>query len=58
LGEEKLKNAGNYYAGNVIKFERPQVLLIEGKPAFLYVASGFHFFGGKSPVNYVMRFTN
>jgi lysophospholipase L1-like esterase len=58
LGEEKLRNAVNYYAGNIIKFERPQVLLIEGKPAFLYVASGFHFFGGKSPVNYVMRFTN
>jgi hypothetical protein len=58
LGEEKLKNAINYYSGNIIKFERPQVLLQDGKPAFLYVGSGYHFFGGKSPVNYVLKFTN
>jgi lysophospholipase L1-like esterase len=58
LGEERLKNAVNHYSGNIIKFERPQVLLMDGKPAYLYVASGFHFFGGQSPVNYVLRYTN
>ena len=58
LGEERLKKAVNHYSGKIIKFERPQVLLIDGKPAYLYVASGFHFFGGGSPVNYVMRYTN
>ncbi|MEI7422907.1 MAG: glycoside hydrolase family protein [Prolixibacteraceae bacterium] len=56
LGEEKLQKAINYYSGNIIKFERPQVLLMDAKPAFLYVASGYNFFGGKSPVNYVLKY--
>jgi hypothetical protein len=56
LGEEKLKNAVNHYSGNIIKFERPQILMIDNKPAYLYVTSGYHFFGGKSPVNYVMKY--
>ena len=56
LGAEKLKNAVNYYAGNIIKFERPQLLLIHGRPAYLYAASGYNFFGGSSPVSYVLKF--
>ena len=56
LGKEAIKNAVNHYAGNIIKFERPQLLLIDKKPAFLYVTSGFHFFGGKSTVSYVLKF--
>ena len=58
LGKNKLKNAKNHYAGNIKKFERPQLLLINGKPEWLYVTSGYHFFGGKSPVNYVMNWEN
>lgn len=56
LGENRLQKAANHYLGNIIKFERPQVLFLEGRPAYLYVTSGFHFFGGKSTVNYVMRY--
>ncbi len=56
LEKEKLSKAKNYYAGNIIKFERPQVLIKNNRPAYLYVASGYHFFGGSSPVNYVMKY--
>ncbi len=56
LGKERLKNAVNHYAGNIIKFERPQVLLLNNKPAYLYVTSGYNFFGGVSPVNYILKF--
>ncbi|WP_430971631.1 sialate O-acetylesterase [Sunxiuqinia rutila] len=56
LGKEKLKHATNHYFGNIIKFERPQVLMIDGKPAYLYVPSGFHFFGGESPASYIMKY--
>jgi len=58
LGKENLKNAANHYFGNIIKFERPQVLLMNGKPAYLYVSSGFHLFGGESPASYVLKFKN
>lgn len=58
LGKEKLKNAVNHYAGNIIKFERPQVLLIDGKPAYMYVPSGYHFFGGNSPASYIMKYVD
>jgi len=58
LGKKKLKNAKNHYAGNIIKFERPQLLITNDKPAWLYVTSGYHFFGGESPVNYVMKWEN
>jgi hypothetical protein len=56
LGKEKLKNAVNHYFGSVIKFERPQILMIDNKPAYLYVTSGYHFFGGKSTASYVLKF--
>ena len=56
LGQQKLKNAINHYAGNIIKFERPQLLLIGGNPKYLYVTSGYHFFGGKSTASYVLKY--
>lgn len=37
------------------KFERPQVLLIDGKPQYLYVPSGCNIYGGKSTVSYVLK---
>lgn len=38
------------------KFERPQVLLIDGSPAYLYVGSGHNIYGGDCTVSYVLRF--
>ena len=37
------------------KFERPQVLLIEGSPAYLYLPSGHNIYGGACTVSYVLR---
>lgn len=46
-----------YYGNNAImKFERPQVLMKDGKPAYLYVASGCNIYGGESTVSYVLKF--
>ena len=55
VGKEKLKNAVQHYGGK-IKFERPQLLLIDGKPKYLYAPSGYNIFGGDSTVSYVLRF--
>lgn len=38
------------------KFERPQVLMINGKPAYLYVASGTNIAGQDHTVNYVLKY--
>ena len=43
--------AGRSYA----KFERPQVLLIEGKPSYLYVPSGTNIYGGDCTISYVLK---
>lgn len=56
LGKKKLRNARKHYGGNIIKFERPQVLVIDDKPAYMYAPSGYHFFGGESTVSYVLKF--
>jgi len=56
MGRDKLVHAVNHYAGNVIKFERPQVLMINQQPAYLYATSGYHFFGGPAPVSYVLKY--
>ncbi|MCR8668210.1 glycoside hydrolase family protein [Aestuariibaculum sp. M13] len=37
------------------KFERPQILLINNKPKYLYVASGTNIYGGDAPVSYVLK---
>jgi hypothetical protein len=56
LNKEKLKNAINHYAGNIIKFERPQVLLIDSQPAYLYAPSGYNLFGGNSTASYILKY--
>lgn len=56
LGNKKLRKARRHYGGETIKFERPQLLLIDKEPAYLYVTSGYHFFGKESTASYVMRF--
>lgn len=56
LGKEKLKKASKHYGGDIIKFERPQVLMIKGNPAYLYAPSGYHFFGKESTASYVLKF--
>ncbi len=38
------------------KPERPQILFVDGKPAYLYVASGHNIYGGDCTVSYVLKF--
>ncbi|MEN8122758.1 MAG: hypothetical protein ABFS35_20625, partial [Bacteroidota bacterium] len=38
------------------KFERPQVLMIDDEPKYLYVASGVNIYGGDCTVSYVLKF--
>ncbi|MCG8308353.1 MAG: glycoside hydrolase family protein [Cytophagales bacterium] len=52
----KLEKAVRHYGPEVLKFERPQVLMKDGKPAYLYAPSGHHIFGGNSTVSYVLKF--
>ena len=56
LPASELKNAKRYYGPDVLKFERPQILMKDGKPAYLYAPSGHHIFGGSSTVSYVLKF--
>ena len=58
LGAERLSRAKRHYGGNIIKFERPQLLMIGEEPDYLYVSSGYHFFGKESTASYVMRFNH
>jgi hypothetical protein len=37
------------------KFERPQILILDGKPSYLYVPSGTNIYGGDCTVSYVLR---
>ena len=56
LGRNRLAKASKHYGGDIIKFERPQVLMINGEPAYLYAPSGYHFFGKESTASYVLKF--
>ena len=56
LDKANLQNAKRHYGGQEIKFERPQLLMIEGKPGYLYAPSGHHIYGGASTVCYVMKY--
>ncbi len=47
-------NGGGKYA----KFERPQVLLKDGKPWYLYVPAGTNIYGDDCTVSYVLKFKN
>jgi hypothetical protein len=58
LEKSRLQHARRHYGGQIIKFERPQLLLIDKKPAYLYVTSGHHFFGKDATASYVLRFKN
>jgi len=44
-----------YYGGKP-KFERPQVLMIDGNPAYLYAPSGVNLAGTDGTVSYVLKF--
>ncbi|WP_200974800.1 glycoside hydrolase family protein [Echinicola sp. 20G] len=37
------------------KFERPQLLMVEGKPQYLYLPSGTNVFGGDYTVSYILK---
>ena len=53
-----IQNPVWYYGDKTrIKFERPQLLLKDGKVQYLYVASGCNIYGGGSTVSYVMEYT-
>ena len=41
--------------GRDFKFERPGILMLQGKPAYFYGASGFNLNGGETPESYVMK---
>jgi len=56
LDSSQLSNRVRHYGGQIVKFERPQVLLINDKPAFLYAPSGYHFFGKDATASYVLKF--
>ena len=41
--------------GRDFKFERPGILVRDGKPAYFYGASGFNLNGGETPESYVLK---
>ncbi|MBN2570478.1 MAG: hypothetical protein JXB42_13710 [Deltaproteobacteria bacterium] len=41
--------------GSQVKIERPKILMINGKPAYLYGASGWEMTGHTRTVNYVLK---
>ncbi|MEN8127894.1 MAG: hypothetical protein ABFR90_08850 [Planctomycetota bacterium] len=51
---EGTKRTG-YYGGKP-KFERPQVLMIDGNPAYLYVPAGANLAGTDATISYVLKF--
>lgn len=52
-----LKNPKWYYGPRgVMKFERPQILMIDGKPGYLYAASGCNIYGGSATISYVLKY--
>lgn len=55
VGKEKLKNARAIY-GKMPKFERPQVLMENGEPAWLYVPSGFNMKGEDHTIVHVLKY--
>lgn len=52
------KTDSKWYYGpkDVMKFERPQTLMIDEKPGYLYVASGCNIYGGGTTISYVLKF--
>lgn len=56
VGKEMLKNGRMVY-GAMAKFERPQVLIIDGEPKWLYVPSGYNIKGDNSTIVHVLSYT-
>lgn len=54
IPKENAKIAKRIY-GPMIKLERPQILMINGKPTYLYAPSGFNIYGGESTISYVLK---
>ncbi|MCK4872938.1 MAG: alpha-L-fucosidase [Phycisphaerales bacterium] len=46
------------YYGQQRKFERPQVLMIDGDPAYLYLPTGTQLDGLSGTTSYILRFTD
>lgn len=55
LTSEQYKDEYHVY-GNLCKLERPQVLMKDGIPLFLYAPTGTNINGGKHTVPYVLKF--
>lgn len=52
-----LLNPRWHYGNNsIMKFERPQLLIKDGRPAYLYVTSGCNIYGGDTTMSYVLKF--
>lgn len=45
-----------HYGPDNIKFERPQVLIIDNEPSYLYVPGGHNIYGGSGTISYVLKF--
>ncbi len=54
ISEKHTQIATQIY-GSMIKLERPQVLILDSKPAYLYAPSGFNIYGGESTVSYILK---
>ena len=54
VGKDRLKNAKGIY-GKMPKFERPQALMENGEPAWLYVPSGFNMNGDDHTIVHVLK---
>ena len=54
IPKENRKKAKQHY-GSMIKLERPQVLMLDGRPAYLYAPSGYNIYGGESTISYVLK---
>ena len=53
--EYDINKVRRFYGPDDIKFERPQILLIAGKPVYMYTPSGHNIFGGDATVSYVLK---
>lgn len=55
LNVDEYKNERHIY-GNMRKLERPQILMIEGKPTYMYAPSGTNIKGERHIVPYIFEF--
>ncbi|MEM9424228.1 MAG: hypothetical protein AAF975_05515, partial [Spirochaetota bacterium] len=51
----KVPNKSKRHRGRSNRLERPQVLVQNGKPTYVYMASGINIYGGKGTISYVFR---